>query len=221
MASWRGPSRPRPPTRSFHSPSRCSSGASGSGCGVPGRSPRAGRGRVAVRGRAALLRRRVRRRPRPHRPDRRERPAARGQRAFSSSAVRDPANATRVPMGIEFLGPGNPPRSAEIPATGRTLREVLDAMVAIDPRYEWREMDQAYVIRPTASWNDPQSLLFRLVPENGWTTSRRRRRSSGSRGSWVTTTGSMGSPAASCSQSTRRKGRSSISPTPSCGRTAR
>ena len=80
------------------------------------------------------------------------------------SAVRDLANATMVPMGIEFLGPGNPPRSAEIPATGRTLREVLDAMVAIDPRYEWREMDGVIVIRPTASWNDPQSLLFRLVP---------------------------------------------------------
>ena len=137
------------------------SGASGSGCGVPGRSPRqavdvlryADAPLFSAGGSAAVL-------------DRIVRIGASGRPLVVNgpSAVRDLANATRVPMGIEFLGPGNPPRSAEIPATGRTLREVLDAMVAIDPRYEWREMDGVIVIRPTASWNDPQSLLFRLVP---------------------------------------------------------
>lgn len=80
------------------------------------------------------------------------------------SAIYDLAKATKVPMGIEFLGPGNPPVSSSIPATGRTLREVLDAMIAVDPRYEWREMQGVIVVRPAAAWHDPESILFRLVP---------------------------------------------------------
>ena len=80
------------------------------------------------------------------------------------SAVHDLANATRVPMGIEFLGPGRHPISGSIPATGRTLREVLDAMIAVNPQYEWREMDGVIVIRPVAAWNDGANLLFTMVP---------------------------------------------------------
>jgi hypothetical protein len=79
------------------------------------------------------------------------------------SSVRDLANATRVPMGIEFLGPGRHPISGRIPATGRTLREVLDAMIAVNPQYEWREMDGVIVIRPVAAWNDAANLLFKIV----------------------------------------------------------
>jgi len=139
------------------------SGFAGSGCGVPGRSPEqtvdvlryADAPLFSAGGSASVLDRIVR-------TSASDRPLV--VNGPFPSAVRDLANATSVPMGIEFLGPGNPPRSAEIPATGRTLRDVLDAMVAIDPRYEWREMDGVIVIRPTASWNDPQSLLFRLVP---------------------------------------------------------
>ena len=139
------------------------SGASRSGCGVPGRSPEqavdvlryADAPLFSVAGSATVLDRIVR-------TSASDRPLV--INGPFPSAVRDLANATRVPMGIEFLGPGNPPRSAEIPATGRTLRDVLDAMVAINPRYEWREMDGVIVIRPTASWNNPQSLFFRLVP---------------------------------------------------------
>ncbi len=73
------------------------------------------------------------------------------------------ANATRVPMGIEFLGPAQDSPTGQILATGRTLREVLDAMIAVDPRYQWREMDGVIVIRPAAAWNDPDNLLFRMV----------------------------------------------------------
>jgi hypothetical protein len=78
-------------------------------------------------------------------------------------AVDHLADATRVPMGLEFLGPGKPPPSMGISATGRRLRDVLDAMVAVDPRYEWREMDGVVVIRPAAAWNDAANLLFRMV----------------------------------------------------------
>jgi hypothetical protein len=79
------------------------------------------------------------------------------------SGVQNLASATRVPMGIEFLGPGQRPPMVEIHATGRPLRDVLNAMIGVDPRYEWREMDGVIVIRPVAAWNDPQSMLFRIV----------------------------------------------------------
>ena len=80
------------------------------------------------------------------------------------SAVSQLAAATKVPMGIEFLGPEYPALAADIPATGRPLRDVLDAMIAVDPRYEWRELPGVIVMRPAAAWRDPDSLLFRLVP---------------------------------------------------------
>jgi hypothetical protein len=78
-------------------------------------------------------------------------------------AVWDLSEATNVPMGIEFLGGGRRPGAAEIPASGRPLRDVLNDMVTLDPRYEWREMDGVIAIRPVRSWNDAESILFRRV----------------------------------------------------------
>ncbi len=137
------------------------SGGTGTGCGVPGHPPEqpvdvsryADAQLLSVGGSAAVLERIVGNGP--------------NERALVvyGPSVWDLANATKVPMGIEVLGSGRLPLRAEIPATGRTLRDVLNAMVAIDPRYEWREMDGVIVIRPTASWNDPGSLFFRIVPE--------------------------------------------------------
>lgn len=80
------------------------------------------------------------------------------------SAIHQLATATKVPMGIEFLGPRDPALTGSITATGRTLRDVLDAIVAVDPQYEWREMHGVIVVRPAAAWRDPDNLLFRLVP---------------------------------------------------------
>ena len=137
------------------------SGSTGSGCGVPGRSPEqtvdvsryADAPLFAAGGSAAVL-------------DRIVRTAASDRPLVVNGPRRSGTWRTRpwFRWASSSSVPGNPPRSAEIPATGRTLRDVLDAMVAIDPRYEWREMDGVIVIRPTASWNDPQSLFFRLVP---------------------------------------------------------
>ena len=78
------------------------------------------------------------------------------------SGVQDLAAATKLPMGIEFL-PGRHPPLRNIPATGRPLRDVLDEMVAVDPRYEWPEMEGVIVIRPATSWTDPDHALFRIV----------------------------------------------------------
>jgi hypothetical protein len=44
------------------------------------------------------------------------------------SAIRDLAQATTVPMGIEFLGPGTRPITSRITASGQTLQAVLDAI---------------------------------------------------------------------------------------------
>jgi hypothetical protein len=64
-------------------------------------------------------------------------------------------------MGFEGLSPRTTQLS--IPATRKALREVLDAIVAADARYEWREDDGVIVVRPVDAWNDPASLLHAPV----------------------------------------------------------
>ena len=44
-----------------------------------------------------------------------------------------------------------------------TLRAVLEAITAADPRYEWREDDGVVVVRPVAAWADPAHLLHSEV----------------------------------------------------------
>jgi hypothetical protein len=72
------------------------------------------------------------------------------------------AMAAGVPMGFEGL----PllPESVEIIATRRPLREVLDAIVAADSRYEWQENNGVVFIRPIGVWGDELSLLHRPAP---------------------------------------------------------
>ena len=45
-----------------------------------------------------------------------------------------------------------PPQELTVEVSGLTLRQALDAYVAADRRYEWREMDGVVVMRPAASW---------------------------------------------------------------------
>ena len=61
------------------------------------------------------------------------------------------AAAAGVPMGFESAAPPSVSIRA-IPATGRRLHEVLDDIVAADPRYEWREDDGVVVLRPRVLW---------------------------------------------------------------------
>jgi hypothetical protein len=75
------------------------------------------------------------------------------------------SEAVGVPMGFEKA-----PRqqgSAEtrhIQATSRRLRDVLDDIIKIDPRYEWREDAGVVVIRPVDAWNRPSVLDTLLGP---------------------------------------------------------
>jgi hypothetical protein len=46
----------------------------------------------------------------------------------------------------------NVPRESIGSVDGLTFREVLAAVVAADPRYDWRDMDGVTVLRPVSSW---------------------------------------------------------------------
>src|SRR5262245_7714403 len=61
------------------------------------------------------------------------------------------AFAAGVPIGLE-LAERAVARPQVITATGVRLRVVLDALVAADPRYEWREDAGVVVIRPRDAW---------------------------------------------------------------------
>jgi hypothetical protein len=60
-------------------------------------------------------------------------------------------------------------RSTRAQIAAATLHQALDAAVALDRRYEWREMDGVYVFRTSAAWRDPQNLLNRSVGRVRWT----------------------------------------------------
>ena len=76
-------------------------------------------------------------------------------------AIGSLARAADVPMGFEGLVPLDTPLS--IRATTRKVRDVLDALIAADPRYEWREDDGVVVVRPVEAWNDQASALNNTV----------------------------------------------------------
>jgi len=61
------------------------------------------------------------------------------------------AFAAGVPIGLELAG-RSVTQPQVITATGVRLRVVLDALVAAEPRYEWREDDGVVVIRPREAW---------------------------------------------------------------------
>ena len=42
---------------------------------------------------------------------------------------------------------------------GKKIRDLLDAAVAADPRYEWREVEGIPVLRPKAAWDDKSDVL--------------------------------------------------------------
>jgi hypothetical protein len=78
------------------------------------------------------------------------------------------AGAAGVPMGFEALGSSERrpvPRAgpAEVQLTGLTLRDALDTLVRLDPRYEWRDMDGLIVVRPVTAWSNAADPLYRLV----------------------------------------------------------
>jgi hypothetical protein len=55
-------------------------------------------------------------------------------------------------------------RPTPLDVRGVPMRLALDAVVAKDRRYEWREMDGVVVVRPRPAWRDPGHPLLRPVP---------------------------------------------------------
>ena len=54
-------------------------------------------------------------------------------------------------------------RSRTLDIRGATLRQALDAAVAVDRRYEWRSIDGVVVVRPVSAWSDAEHPLLRTV----------------------------------------------------------
>jgi hypothetical protein len=54
-------------------------------------------------------------------------------------------------------------RPRPIDVRGLTLRQALDAVVAVDRRYEWRDVDGVPVVRPKTAWRDAGHPLSRMV----------------------------------------------------------
>lgn len=51
---------------------------------------------------------------------------------------------------------------------GKTVREALDTIVAVDPRYRWLDVHGVPVVRPWASWTDPRNPLNQVVAPVVW-----------------------------------------------------
>jgi len=84
--------------------------------------------------------------------------------------ARSIVRSAKVPLGFEEDGPLPPssgPRTPQ-PIAGMTMRQVLDLIVGLDPRYTWREIDGIAVVRPSAAWNDPDDALNRRVQNIHW-----------------------------------------------------
>ena len=84
-------------------------------------------------------------------------------RGVSPNSISQLAAAAGVPMGLETApreqGRSAAPAHETVRLTGQTLYAGLDALMALDPRYEWRDLDGVIVIRPIAAWYDIQNPL--------------------------------------------------------------
>lgn len=75
-----------------------------------------------------------------------------------------------APTGVEFL-PGRCSESEDtsrwlaepISLIGMTAGEALDRLVALDPRYAWKDAGGVLVVRPMAAWGDRQHFLHRRM----------------------------------------------------------
>jgi hypothetical protein len=73
---------------------------------------------------------------------------------------------TKLTAGVEFLPSDCRPEWAreERPASsvqlqGLTVKQALDRLVELDPRYRWGEADGVIVLRPLAAWGDAADVL--------------------------------------------------------------
>ena len=77
------------------------------------------------------------------------------------------AIATGVPFGIERLPRCEPSvhgAAQRVAVAGLTLREALDRLAALHPRYSWREDGGVIVVRPSQEWDRVDHFLNQTVP---------------------------------------------------------
>jgi hypothetical protein len=95
-----------------------------------------------------------------------------------TAQVRSLAIAAGVSIGFEaVLSERFQPTQEELEAArgrelrtlaGETVREALDLIVRIDPRYRWIDMDGVPVVRPVEAWADRDNLLHRPTGRVDW-----------------------------------------------------
>jgi hypothetical protein len=85
--------------------------------------------------------------------------------AFNAASVAALAEASDTPMGVEMAGTTGrqPPIARHTIVTGMRLADALVALVGMDARYQWREMDGVIVFRPGQAWGDGLNPLFAPV----------------------------------------------------------
>ena len=99
---------------------------------------------------------------------------------FSEKAPLAVGKAAGVVVGFELApgivshGPIGPELQAQIKTrerislAGKTVREALDAIVAVDPRYHWVDVHGVPVVRPRKAWVDPFNPLNRVGGPIDW-----------------------------------------------------
>jgi len=82
------------------------------------------------------------------------------------------ARVSSVPFGFESDEAAPRPSTASAVerrgVTASTLRAALDGFVAMDPRYRWKDVGGAFVVRTLAAWDDPNDALNQRVRDIHW-----------------------------------------------------
>jgi hypothetical protein len=82
---------------------------------------------------------------------------------MASGSLHRLARAAGVPMGLQTSSRNGPlARRAfreQVDLQGMVLRDALNVLTTLDPRFAWRDMNGVIVFRPVESWSDPQDPL--------------------------------------------------------------
>ena len=79
------------------------------------------------------------------------------------------ATALKIPAGVEAVpercpdGKAPPVKATGRPLRGMTVREAMDTLVQVDPRYRWVESGGVIVLRPAEAWESADHFLHRSV----------------------------------------------------------
>ena len=86
---------------------------------------------------------------------------------IASSSLERLARAASVPMGLQTSSRNGPLVKRvfreQVDLQGMVLRDALNLLKTLDPRFDWRDMNGVIVFRPVESWSDPQDPLLRAT----------------------------------------------------------